>query len=191
MRNLTTRRGFIVGAIYTAGLFGVGAVAKASHVDTGAIRPPGGQWAGFAACCLKCDRCRSICPQSCISVAQFESGLLDARTPVMDFQLGYCDFCGLCVEVCPTGALLPFDSHRDKIGVAQIDVEKCLAYSQGSCNRCFDVCEFEALVVSEKGFPSIDPAVCNGCGECVAACTSNVFGAFGGDQKRAVEVHSI
>lgn len=107
--------------------------------------------------------------------------------PKMDFHKGYCDFCGKCIEVCPTGALVPFDCGADKIGVAIVQRDRCLAYTQG-CNNCKESCEYGALVFDQGGCPSIDAALCNGCGRCEFDCTALVFGTFAGGTRRGVQV---
>ena len=93
-----TRRGVLVGAGAVAGVFAVGGVAYALEgEDRGLLRPPGAQdEAHFRATCLKCNRCETACPQHCLRTGVLEDGLLNWRTPIMDFHRGVCDFCGLC-----------------------------------------------------------------------------------------------
>ena len=131
-----TRRAFLGFTAATAALAGVGASAIAFAGEGGLLRPPGGQDEGaLVAACVKCDRCRSACPTNVVGVAHVEDGLLQARTPVLDFHKGYCDFCGKCQTACPTGALGSFDPQRDKLGVAVVQKDRCIAYFEG-CVEC-------------------------------------------------------
>lgn len=93
-----TRRGVLVGAGAVAGMFAVGGVAYALEgEDRGLLRPPGAQdEARFRATCLKCNRCETACPQHCLRTGVLEDGVLNWRTPIMDFHRGVCDFCGVC-----------------------------------------------------------------------------------------------
>ena len=135
-----TRRAFLGFTAATAALAGVGASAIAFAGEGGLLRPPGGQDEGaLVAACVKCDRCRSACPTNVVGVAHVEDGLLQARTPVLDFHKGYCDFCGKCQTACPTGALGSFDPQRDKLGVAVVQKDRCIAYFEG-CVECENVC---------------------------------------------------
>ncbi len=40
---------------------------------------------------------------------------------------------------------------------------------------CAVSCPFDAIVMSEKGLPVVDPDLCTGCGECVKACPRNIM----------------
>lgn len=168
-----TRRDFIgVGAAAVV-LGGLGCAARALPADAqGApLRPPGGQdEERLLARCLRCDRCRSACPTDCIGTAVLEDGLAQVRTPVMDYRRGGCTFCDRCIDACPTGALLPFDPRAEKIGMAQVVPDVCVAFrSPGSCKICQDKCSFDAVVIIE-GHPEVVRDRCNGCGLCVASC---------------------
>ncbi|MGN0078213.1 MAG: 4Fe-4S dicluster domain-containing protein [Coriobacteriales bacterium] len=134
--------------------------------------------------CLHCERCRSICPTGCVSVARFEDGVFNARTPVLDFTRGYCDFCGKCVEVCPTQSLCPFDSSTEKLGCAVLRRELCV-----NCAKCKGCCPYGALGWDDEAqIPVIDPVRCNGCGLCEYICPSASYGTAGNAHRRAIAV---
>lgn len=184
-----TRRTFALGIAGVAGLCAVGGAGRALDVDDAQLRPPGGQEeAAFKANCLKCDRCRSICPQNCLSVSVLEDGLLNYRLPKMDFHKGYCTFCGLCERVCPTEALGAFDAMRGKVGIAVISAGECIAYQKGGCQKCVDACDYDALTLDSANRPVVDAGKCNGCGKCEYACPSSSFRSFSGSEKRGINV---
>ncbi|MDA8334283.1 MAG: 4Fe-4S binding protein [Peptococcaceae bacterium] len=65
----------------------------------------------------------SGCPNSCSKPQENDIGLVGAVEP--QFESGRCAGCGLCVEVCPTGALVLAG------GRPRIDRERCL--NEGDC----------------------------------------------------------
>ena len=157
-----TRRGVLVGAGAVAGVFAVGGVAYALEgEDRGLLRPPGAQdEAHFRATCLKCNRCETACPQHCLRTGVLEDGLLNWRTPIMDFHRGVCDFCGICEDVCPAGSIAGAHDPAQVIGIALDDANR----------------------------PLVDQAKCNGCGACENACPSNSYLAFAGGTDRGINV---
>lgn len=188
MDSKLSRREMLVGAGALLGCFAVGGVGAAFADEGSYVRPPGGQdQARLRALCLKCDRCRSACPRKVIATVDPGSSLLDMRTPRIDFHLGFCDYCGVCQQVCPTQALAPgFDPAREALGVARLNPSKCLAYST-KCERCKDSCPYGALSFDERSRPVINEGLCNGCGRCVSVCQSNVAASYSG-RERALEV---
>lgn len=186
MSPVVSRRTAIGAALGVVGMAAVGGVGVALAGQDELLRPPGAQdETRFLKLCLKCDRCRSVCPQTCITISTLEQGLINARTPRLDFHKGYCDFCGKCADVCPTGAILPgFDEAVDRVGVAVIDEDECLAFSgSGGCRKCIEECPYEAIV-AVAGVPRVIADSCNGCGICEHACPSGSLRAFSGDRKR-------
>ena len=186
-----TRRDFLGYACTAAACAGFGGAVAAVAPDDALLRPPGAQDAGrFFGACIRCDRCRSICPEGIVTPSTLFEGALGARTPKLDFHRGYCTFCDLCKDACPTGAIVGFDESSQKIGMAVIQPSRCLAFSAG-CRICVDECEYGALSLDDEDIPVVDPAVCNGCGKCVSVCPALVFRTYRGGRVRGVEVVSL
>jgi ferredoxin-type protein NapG len=153
------------------------------------LRPPGGQDAeDFRARCLKCGRCRGICPPSVIGAATLADSLVDARTPTMKFRVGSCDFCGKCVEVCPTRALRPFVLENVKIGLATVQKHICIAWSRGGCTLCRNSCPYGAISVDNQTRPEVDPEKCKGCGSCEHVCPALALRSYIGGSTRGIKI---
>ncbi|WP_371371912.1 4Fe-4S dicluster domain-containing protein [Sporomusa aerivorans] len=189
---MTSRRAFlkIAGGAF-AFLLGIGEAAKILPNKT-LLRPPGGQEeTAFIARCLRCDRCRSVCPTSVIGLANLSDGILAARTPVMRFHLGYCNFCNKCVEICPTQALKPFDGKTVKIGLATVKENICIAWDSGGCKVCRNACPYQAITLDGQNRPVVDPRKCNGCGICEKVCPALVMRSYVGGNIRGIVVTPI
>jgi ferredoxin-type protein NapG len=82
-----TRRNLIYGFAGTTLLLGLGGAARYVVGDTSLLRPPGGQDENhLLSTCIKCNRCISVCPTNVISVAELTDGLINARTPRLDYR---------------------------------------------------------------------------------------------------------
>lgn len=183
-----SRRDVVVGAAGAAVMLGLGAGVKAFGGNAGqTMRPPGGQDEDrFMARCTRCMKCYEVCPQHVIVPASLEEGLLNLRTPSMDFHNGWCDFCAdandgmpLCVECCPTRALdVPAGSTHEDFVIGKVLLVKdwCMAYRLTHCRDCYDACEFDAIVLDEHKRPHLELKNCNGCGACELACRSMTAG---------------
>lgn len=194
-----TRRELALGVAGAACLFVVGdgtALAFGQEGDGSRLRPPGGQdIARLRARCIKCDRCRSVCPEGAIAIASVSDGFGEARMPVMNFRLGACTFCDgeyRCIDNCPTGALGEvggFDASRDRIGVAEVDASECIAFEQGGgCRVCVDACPYGAVSLDAYRRPQVDESLCNGCGFCELRCPSASYRAYSGSGNRGINV---
>ena len=190
-----------------AGVGGVAALAALGAIrfipTDPLVRPPGGQdFARLAGACIRCEKCVEICPRQIIKTAHIEDGLIGMRTPILNFDKNWCNWCEeenggvpLCVEVCPTGALaLPEGATRENhiLGIAELDPKICLAYMDLSCRYCYDVCEYEAIVLDKDMRPSIVNDKCIGCGECEMACVVFQNASISADAiERAVVVRAL
>lgn len=183
-----SRRTFLYGVGGIVGLCAVGGAAEGLG-EKELLRPPGGQDEdSFLAQCLRCDKCRSICPENCVWPAALEDGLISYRTPRLNFHRGYCTFCDLCIEVCPTKAFSAFDPAAQRIGAAQIDRDECIAYRSAGCRVCVDACPYEAVTLDSANRPVVDETKCNGCGKCEYECPSASLGSYSGSGLRGINV---
>jgi Na+-translocating ferredoxin:NAD+ oxidoreductase RNF subunit RnfB len=55
-------------------------------------------------------------------------------------------------------------------GVAHIVMRDCLAWQGTTCSTCRERCPVIGAIRLDRGRPSVEAAVCTGCGDCVAAC---------------------
>lgn len=211
-----SRREFVAGTAGAAVLLGVGGVAVLTPTDPEVLRPPGGQdEEHFIGLCIRCDRCRSACPRNAIEVSGIEAGLINMRSPRLDYRSGritsgyealrsyddpyegvlaavgggFCDFCGLCIANCPTGALQEFDPTAEWIGEAVVIPDLCIAFEKiGGCRKCVDYCAFNAIVLDDEMRPVVEPQKCNGCGMCESICPTASFRTLGGLTKRGINI---
>ena len=168
-----------------------GSAVKALGGREGLLRPPVVKdEADFISKCMRCYRCISVCPTGALVPASLNDGLLEVRTPTLDFKQGYCDFCNKCVEVCPTRiieACDPNDPSSGRIGVAEVVPDRCIAYFSG-CVECKDQCPYGAITIDGSGHPLVDDGLCNGCGVCENVCPALVYRSFAGRGHRGIVI---
>ncbi|HWR97834.1 MAG TPA: 4Fe-4S dicluster domain-containing protein, partial [Candidatus Methanoperedens sp.] len=154
------------------------------------LRPPGARAeAAFLDRCLRCGACMKVCMRNAIHPALHEAGWEGLFTPVMDFDLGYCEYnCTLCGQVCPSEAIrrLPVEEKRKVvIGLAVVDKDRCIPYRLGqNCIVCEEHCPVPAKAIVFDETPAQNaagvsfvlkrPVVvaerCIGCGICQTKC---------------------
>lgn len=199
-----SRRTLCIGVGSAAVLFGMGALRFVGN--TAVCRPPGGQdEAHLVSACIRCQKCYEACPHHVIVPARIEDGLVGVRTPTLDFNSDFCNYCSeeyngvpRCVEVCPTEALqLPVGATAETviIGRAVINEKECLAFRNTGCQFCYDVCPYEAIELDGEGKnprPRVVNDKCNGCGACESVCVSLESGSIAtGATSRAIVIKPL
>ena len=108
--------------------------------------------------CTYCLECEKACSQ--VHFKTKEGGKKSAIR-ILKTEKGYamhvCDQRGLCLDMCPVGALT-----RRKNGVVWLDVNTCIG-----CQACVGFCPIGAM---RKADARIEPFKCISCGSCVKAC---------------------
>ncbi len=153
-------------------------------------RPPGSVTeADFLDRCIRCGECMQACPTNFIQPALFETGVDGLWTPILEPEIGYCEYeCNRCTQVCPTKAIEALslkEKKNFKIGTAVVVKDRCYTYADGyNCAVCeehcpvpdkairfreVDVWNFEGKLVKVKQI-YIVPDLCIGCGICENVC---------------------
>ena len=177
-----TRRSLMLGAGGAVVLMAMGAL-KVVPAEA-KVRPPGGQDEDhLISACIRCERCVEACPNRALKPAHLEDGILGVRTPTVNYDEGWCNFCAeanggvpKCVEACPTQALrldAGATATTTFVGKASINKNWCLSYSKyNGCRFCYDACPYEAMTLDEYKRPVVIVDKCTGCGACQNVCVS-------------------
>ena len=80
------------------------------------------------------------------------------------------------------------DEETNRIGIAEIDEERCIAFQQRGCQVCVDACVYGAITLDAHGRPVVDADACNGCGRCEYLCPSASYLAYSGGRLRGINV---
>jgi MauM/NapG family ferredoxin protein len=189
-----SRRSFVKSAI--AGLAAVPLFKinyKRRDVNEAVIRPPGSlPEEEFLDKCIRCGECMKVCPTNGLQPTFLEAGVEGIATPILVPRVGYCEYvCVSCTRVCPTNAIVELteeEKKKVKIGVARIDTNRCIPYSEyENCLVCEEQCpvstktgkaiKFEIRdVITFDGdvrrlkFPVVLKDKCIGCGICESKC---------------------
>jgi ferredoxin-type protein NapG len=180
-----SRRNLIVGATGAAVMMGLGGVTRAIAGDTVLLRPPGAQDEGhFIGACIRCDRCRGACPRGAIETCTVEDGLINMRTPRLNFRFA------------AARAYRRAEDHAEQSAVLA-DPYVALLHADGHgfcdfCMLCVKNCPTGALGLFDPkqqwlGEAVIEPPFCiafeklGGCRKCVDYCP---FGAISLDKSR-------
>lgn len=197
------RRDFIChSGIYLLGLTGLVEPPKALTIQsrptktpeavTCPVSPPGSiSIARFTAICTACHLCVSSCPSRVLAPSFLEFGLSGIMQPRMNFHAAHCNYeCTICMDICPTGALLPLtveEKKRTQTGVAKFIKENCVVYTDNTtCGACSEHCPTKAVNMVPYANPLHKPLVipevntdyCIGCGGCEHACPTRPYKAI-------------
>jgi len=80
--------------------------------------------------CSGCTMCARTCPAHCITVERTSPFEIERKVLKYDLDLTKCMFCGLCAEICPTGALEMSKEYEN----AELD-KSLLLYDKGKVLR--------------------------------------------------------
>lgn len=148
--------------------------------ESRAIAPPGAHSVDqLLEHCTACHLCITACPTHVLQPAFLEYGWEGMMKPRLDYTRSYCLFdCQRCSDVCPDGALTPLTlalKHGAKIGVAKLDLDKCIVKTKGTdCAACSEHCPTKAVDTKPYGdnlrVPWVHGESCIGCGACEYAC---------------------
>jgi len=105
--------------------------------------------------CLECEKACSLVHFKTKEGAE-KSAIRILKTN-KEYQMHVCDQRGLCIDMCPVGALA-----RRKNGVVWLDKDTCIG-----CQACVGFCPIGAM---KKSTARIEPFKCISCGSCVRAC---------------------
>jgi anaerobic carbon-monoxide dehydrogenase iron sulfur subunit len=114
----------------------------------------------------KCVGCL-ICEKACSKV-QFKTEDGGDKSAIRiiknngSFEMIACDQRGLCIDMCPVGAL-----YRNKKGVILLDAKICIG-----CQACVAFCPINAM---RKAPIRVEPFKCISCGACVRACPEHAL----------------
>jgi len=139
------------------------------------IRPPGAlPEQQFRETCSRCGECVRVCPVQCIKIDP--SGVRGAGAPFIDVDNAACVLCDglLCMNKCPSGALVPTPIGDIDMGTAQWHEQLCLRTHNEGCTVCIDQCPIgEVALVLEDGKVKVIENGCTGCGVCQNRCPTS------------------
>lgn len=137
--------------------------------------------------CTACHLCITACPTKVLQPSFLEFGFLGMLQPYMDFKTSFCNYdCTACLEVCPTGAILPLQQEEKRlvqIGKAIFVKENCIVETEKKdCGACSEHCPTKAVDMvdyeNNLKIPEVTEKYCIGCGACEYACPTFPYKAI-------------
>jgi MauM/NapG family ferredoxin protein len=137
------------------------------------LRPPGAlPEQQFKETCSKCGECQRVCPAQCIQIDY--SGYQGEGFPYIDVNYMPCVLCDglLCMQNCPSGALVPTAREEIDMGTAVWHEDLCLRRQGQECTICVDRCPMGAAAIklNDMGQVEVIEDGCTGCGVCQHDC---------------------
>jgi ferredoxin-type protein NapG len=148
-------------------------VAAASKTSLNVwLRPPGAILEkNLSQTCRRGGECVKACPAHCIKIDS--TGTRGGGLPYIEADTSACVVCtGLyCMDVCPSGALVPTAAADIDMGTAVWKEETCVRGKGEDCRICIDQCPLgETAIALKQGDVAVNPLGCIGCGECQHHC---------------------
>ncbi len=139
------------------------------------VRPPGAlPEQKFRETCSRCGECVRVCPVQCIKIDP--SGVKGAGAPYIEIDSAACVMCDglLCMNSCPSGALVPIPIGDIDMGTAVWDEQTCVRTRGENCTICVDQCPVgEVAIQLEAGKIKVNDDGCTGCGVCQNRCPTS------------------
>jgi ferredoxin len=164
---------------------------KASTVKEGRkfpVCPPGSAGIeNFTERCTACSLCITVCPNNVLIPSVQEYGFAGIMQPRLDYHKSFCTYeCIKCLEICPTGAILPLALDAKKltqIGKAVFIKDNCIVKTEKTaCGACSESCPTKAVhMIPFEGkllIPETKDEICIGCGHCEFACPTKPYKAI-------------
>jgi ferredoxin len=107
--------------------------------------------------------------------------------PRLDYHKSFCTYeCIKCLDICPTGALLPLALEAKKLtqlGKAVFIKDNCIVKTEKTaCGACSESCPTKAVhMIPFEGklvIPETKDEICIGCGHCEYACPTTPYKAI-------------
>jgi ferredoxin-type protein NapG len=137
------------------------------------LRPPGATGESeFTQTCQHSGQCVRVCPAQCIRLDPDKAG----GVPYIVADEMPCVVCDglLCMQKCPSGALLPTPLVDIDMGTARWRHEICLRNSGENCTICVDHCPLgTAAIQLRDGDIHVVEDGCIGCGVCQHDCPTS------------------
>jgi len=145
------------------------------------LRPPGAiSERDFGQECTREGQCVHACPAKCIKIDA--TRVKGNGVPFIEADTAACVVCtGLyCMDVCPSGALVPTAITDIDMGTAVWREEHCVRERGENCTLCIDHCPLGevAIRLDARGEVAVNPLGCIGCGVCQRDCPTTPKSIF-------------